>query len=95
MKVFSISLFSFFSTQSEQKLLCHIQRTFNHLPFCRRWLDRADGGSAAMNGQQGRQIKCVPTLHKLVKKGIVEEYPPLADSVGSYSSQLEHTFLIK
>ena len=84
-----------FSTQSEQNLLCHIQRTFNHLPFCRRWLDRADGGSTAINGQHGRQSQCAPTLYKLVKKGIVEEYPPLVDSVGSYSSQLEHTFLIK
>lgn len=82
-------------TPKEEALLKHIKRTFNTLPFCRRWLDRPDGGSFAVNGMNGRQEKCFDTLQELVNKEIVEDYPPLCDVKGSYSSQWEHTFLIK
>ena len=82
-------------TKKEEKLLCHLMRTFDHLPFCRRWLDREDGGSTKVNGVKGRQVGYMDALEGLVRKGIVEDYPPLADIPGSYSSQLEHTFLIK
>ncbi|KNB42035.1 hypothetical protein JH06_4901 [Blastocystis sp. subtype 4] len=59
-------------SRDEECLLSHITRTFNHLPFCRRWLDRSDGGSFAVNGNKGRQVDCIRTLNGLVKKGIVE-----------------------
>lgn len=72
-----------------------MKRTFDTLPFCRRWLDREDGGSFAVNGMRGRQRKCIDTLNELVRKGVVEDYPPLCDIAGSYSSQLEHTLLVK
>ena len=61
-----------FRSRDEECLLSHITRTFNHLPFCRRWLDRSDGGSFAVNGNTGRQVDCIRTLNGLVKKGIVE-----------------------
>ena len=56
----------------DERLLKHILRTFNTLPFCRRWLDRPDGGSFAVNGNQGRQAKCIDSLNRLVERGIVE-----------------------
>ena len=56
----------------EEKLLKHILRTFNTLPFCRRWLDREDGGSFKINQNHGRQAKCIQTLNQLVRNGIVE-----------------------
>jgi len=33
-----------------KKLLGHINKTFGTLAFCRRWLERDDGGSFAVNG---------------------------------------------
>jgi methionyl aminopeptidase len=33
-----------------KKLLNHINKTFGTLAFCRRWLERDDGGSYATNG---------------------------------------------
>ena len=33
-----------------KKLLAHINKTFGTLAFCRRWLERDDGGSHAVNG---------------------------------------------
>ena len=33
-----------------KKLLGHINKTFGTLAFCRRWLERDDGGSYAVNG---------------------------------------------
>ena len=59
-------------TERETNLLAHLKRTFDTLPFCRRWLDREDGGSFAVNGSRGRQRKCVETLNELVRKGVVE-----------------------
>lgn len=35
---------------ASKKLLGHINKTFNTLAFCRRWLERDDGGSATVNG---------------------------------------------
>lgn len=35
---------------SAKKLLAHINKTFGTLAFCRRWLERDDGGSYATNG---------------------------------------------
>ncbi len=36
--------------QSSRKLLNHINKTFGTLAFCRRWLERDDGGSYSVNG---------------------------------------------
>ena len=33
-----------------KKLLGHITKTFGTLAFCRRWLEREDGGSYTVNG---------------------------------------------
>lgn len=33
-----------------KKLLTHINKTFGTLAFCRRWLERDDGGSYTVNG---------------------------------------------
>lgn len=35
-----------------QKLLQHITKTFGTLAFCRRWLERPDGGSFTANGSE-------------------------------------------
>ena len=35
---------------SAKKLLGHINKTFGTLAFCRRWLERDDGGSFTVNG---------------------------------------------
>ena len=42
---------------SSKRLLGHINKTFGTLAFCRRWLERPDGGSAAVNGSNGQQTK--------------------------------------
>ena len=34
-----------------KKLLSHINKTFGTLAFCRRWLERDDGGSFVVNGK--------------------------------------------
>lgn len=39
-----------------RQLLSHINKTFGTLAFCRRWLERPDGGSATINGVSGRQV---------------------------------------
>lgn len=33
-----------------KKLLAHINKTFGTLAFCKRWLERDDGGSYTVNG---------------------------------------------
>jgi methionyl aminopeptidase len=33
-----------------KKLLSHINKTFGTLAFCKRWLERDDGGSFTVNG---------------------------------------------
>lgn len=65
-----------------KKLLAHINKTFGTLAFCRRWLERDDGGSAAVNGLTGRQEKYLGGLKNLCDVGIVQAYPPLCDIKG-------------
>jgi methionyl aminopeptidase len=81
--------------QSSKKLLAHINKTFGTLAFCRRWLDRPDGGSAFVNGQNGRQDKYMGALKNLCDVGIVQPYPPLCDVRGCYTAQYEHTIMIR
>jgi methionyl aminopeptidase len=68
---------------STKALLNHITRTFNTLPFCRRWLDA-----------QG-QTKHALSLKQLVEAGIVSAHPPLVDIKGCYTAQFEHTLVLK
>ncbi|CAK4079300.1 unnamed protein product [Aphanomyces euteiches] len=78
-----------------KKLLSHIQRTFGTLPFCRRWLEREDGGSTFINPKGAKQEKYIVALKNLVDNGIVTAYPPLCDIKGSYTSQYEHTIILR
>ena len=53
---------------SSKKLLGHINKTFGTLAFCRRWLERIDGGSAHihnMGGNTGQQTKYMGALKNL------------------------------
>jgi len=68
---------------SARKLLNVIDKNFGTLPFCRRYLDRLG------------QDKYLLGLNNLVESGIVEAYPPLCDVKGSYTAQLEHTFILR
>ncbi|KAK1932882.1 methionine aminopeptidase, type II family protein [Babesia divergens] len=60
-----------------------INANFGTLAFCRRWLDDLTGGKNLIG------------LKHLVDKGIVNPYPPLSDIKGCYTSQLEHTILLR
>eukprot|EP00804_Cyclotella_cryptica_P028813 CCRYP_020145-RC/>CCRYP_020145-RC protein AED:0.11 eAED:0.11 QI:405/0.66/0.75/1/0/0.25/4/0/447 len=78
-----------------KKLLGHINKTFGTLAFCRRWLEREDGGSFAVNGNTGKQEKYMGALKNLCDVGIVQPYPPLCDVKGSYTAQYEHTLILR
>eukprot|EP00981_Chlorochromonas_danica_P012275 scaffold4734_cov176-Ochromonas_danica.AAC.1 len=80
---------------SAKKLLNHINKTFGTLAFCRRWLERPDGGSFAVNGSSGKQELYMSGLRSLCDAGIVHPYPPLCDIKGSYVAQYEHTLLLR
>lgn len=81
--------------QSSKKLLSHINKTFGTLAFCRRWLERPDGGSFTVNGDNGQQEKYMGALKNLCDVGIVQAYPPLCDAKGSYTAQYEHTIIMR
>lgn len=66
-----------------QKLLNFINKRFDTLAFCRRWLD--DAGHK----------KHLMSLKQLVQAGIIEEYPPLCDVKGSFTAQYEHTIVLR
>ncbi|KAL9640038.1 MAG: hypothetical protein Q9204_000874 [Flavoplaca sp. TL-2023a] len=68
---------------SARALLSSISKNFGTLPFCRRYLDRLG------------HDKYLLGLNNLVSSGIVEAYPPLCDSKGSYTAQFEHTILLR
>lgn len=78
-----------------KKLLAHINNTFGTLPFCRRWLERPDGGSATLNPKGAKQEKYLMALKNLVDNGIVTAYPPLCDIKGSFTAQYEHTIILR
>ena len=79
-----------------KSLLQHIDKTFSTLAFCRRWLERDDGGSTTVNGPTGaKQEKYVGALKNLCDLGIVNAYPPLVDRKGSYTAQYEHTIVLR
>lgn len=80
-----------------KKLLSHINKTFGTLAFCRRWLERDDGGSATIHGTDGsgRQEKYMGAMKNLCDAGIIQAYPPLCDVKGSYTAQYEHTIMLR
>jgi len=78
-----------------KKLLAHINKTFGTLAFCRRWLERDDGGSYAVNGFSGKQTNYMSSMKQLCDAGLVNAYPPLVDVPGSYVAQYEHTFVLR
>jgi methionyl aminopeptidase len=85
-----------FSRMAQSKqLLGHINKTFGTLAFCRRWLEREDGGSFAVNGNKGKQTRYLGALKNLCDVGIVTPYPPLVDIKGSYTAQYEHTIVLR
>ena len=66
-----------------KQLLAHINRNFDTLAFCRRWLDEAG------------QTRYLLALKNLVDVGLVNAYPPLVDQKGSYVAQFEHTIILR
>lgn len=78
------SVYREISKFSAAKRLFHtIEKTFGTLPFCRRYLDRI--------GEESHLLG----LSRLVKAGVVQDYPPLNDVDGCYTAQFEHTILLK
>lgn len=78
-----------------KQLLQHINKTFGTLAFCRRWLERPDGGSYTVNGSGGKQERYLGALKMLCDADLVTPYPPLVDVRGSYTAQYEHTILLR
>jgi methionyl aminopeptidase len=76
-------------------LLKHIDKTFSTLAFCKRWLERDDGGSFAVNGATGKQERYAAALKSLCDAGVINPYPPLCDVRGCYTAQYEHTILLR
>lgn len=66
-----------------QALLSAIEANFGSLAFCRRWLDDI---------QQTRHLL---SLKQLVQAGVITDYPPLVDVKGSFTSQSEHTLILR
>ncbi|EOD16689.1 hypothetical protein EMIHUDRAFT_459102 [Emiliania huxleyi CCMP1516] len=66
-----------------KSLLSFINKNFDTLAFCRRWIDRA--------GEE----KYLLALRNLCDVGIVQPYPPLCDIKGCYTAQYEHTLILK
>jgi len=80
-----------------KKLLGHINKTYSTLAFCRRWLERDDGGSYAVHKFGGKQEHYMGAMKVLCDQGIVNEYPPLVDTFGRgcYTAQYEHTLILR
>ena len=76
-------------------LLSHISKTFGTLAFCRRWLERDDGGSYTVNKHSGRQENYLSSLNTLVDAGLVHALPPLVEMPSVYVAQYEHTLLLR
>lgn len=55
-----------------RQLLSHINKTFGTLAFCRRWLERPDGGSFTINGNNGQQVEAMrPVLNPRRERSLV------------------------
>ncbi|KAF8002838.1 hypothetical protein HF325_002083 [Metschnikowia pulcherrima] len=71
-----------FGTTGKGYVISQGERNFGTLPWCRRYLERAG------------EDKYLLALNQLVRAGVVEDYPPLVDTTGSYTAQYEHTILL-
>ncbi|KAK2196044.1 bifunctional Peptidase M24 [Babesia duncani] len=69
--------------KSSRELLKTINAHFGTLAFCKRWIQDITNCSNLL------------ALKNLVDKGIVNPYPPLCDIKGSFTSQMEHTILLR
>merc|ERR1712110_820270 len=74
-----------------------LRNEFYTLPFCRRWVDRMMRVEAGLpvdcsNAQTPKHLK---ELLELVRAGWIRDYPGLSDLDGSFTSQLEHTVLLR
>uniref|UniRef100_A0A6B2FWJ2 Methionine aminopeptidase n=1 Tax=Myxobolus squamalis TaxID=59785 RepID=A0A6B2FWJ2_MYXSQ len=83
MKRFDCTAPPFFKSVKVKQLYNVINNNFGTLAFCRRWLDRLD------------QTRYLLSLKSLVDANIIEEYPPLCDITKSFTSQFEHTILLR
>lgn len=83
MKVFDANTNVPLRLKGAKELMRAIDKQFSTLPFCRRWLD--DIG----------QTRHLLTLKHLVDNGLVQDYPPLVDVKGSFTSQMEHTIVLR
>ena len=61
----------------------YIDEHFSTMAFCPRWLE--EGGLTNVH----------KSLKYLCDAGVVEPYPPLADVEGSFTSQFEHSFMLR
>jgi len=66
-----------------KKLLNFVNKRFDTLAFCRRWIQKEYGGGHMM------------ALKRLCDAGIVKEYPPLCDIEGCFTAQYEHTIVLR
>ncbi|PLW08098.1 hypothetical protein PCANC_23690 [Puccinia coronata f. sp. avenae] len=64
-------------------LLNTINKNFDTLPFCKRYLDRLG------------ETRYYAALDNLVNLGIVQAYPPLSDIQGCMTAQYEHTIILR
>jgi methionyl aminopeptidase len=83
MKVFDANTNVPLRLKGAKELMRAIDKQFSTLPFCRRWLD--DIG----------QTRHLLTLKNLVDNGLVQDYPPLVDVKGCFTSQMEHTVVLR
>lgn len=67
--------------KSSKTVLNYVLRNRKTLPFCTRWLDKADK-SYGMG------------IRDLANKKIITPYPPLVSTKNSYTSQFEHTLYL-
>jgi len=70
-------------TRSAKNVLNVINKNFDSLAFCKRWIDRL--------GEERYNMG----LNELCKTGLVTPYPPLCDVKGTYTAQFEHTIILK
>eukprot|EP01121_Diplochlamys_sp_Union-15-3_P011524 TRINITY_DN3355_c0_g2_i6.p1 TRINITY_DN3355_c0_g2~~TRINITY_DN3355_c0_g2_i6.p1 ORF type:complete len:172 (-),score=14.02 TRINITY_DN3355_c0_g2_i6:47-562(-) len=82
MKNSKVGFVSLRSAKAKQ-LLSHINKKYDTLAFCRRWLD-AEG-----------ETRHILALKQLVEAGIIQPCPPLCDRKGCFTAQYEHTILLR
>ena len=69
--------------KKEKKIFAEIEQKFSTLAFCNRWLEEYN-------------INKYPKFLKtLASTGVIKKYPPLYDIKGSFTSQNEHSIVIK